>query len=141
MEKVRYLLKPMDPQLIRLLACIPKGDIAPRKVVDLAKMLEINTRTVHNMISKLVIEYDIPICSRRTTNAGVFIATTEEERAYGLAALKSNARSTNKRISKAENADLKRVYQYEAMYSGIRDERLKQGEQMNLFDEYEEQYM
>lgn len=141
MEKVRYMLKPMKPPFRRLLACIPKGDAAPIKIVDLSKLLNIEERTIHAMISSLINDYKIPICSRRTLNAGIFIPLTDEQRAYGLVSIKSNVNNLNKRVLTVENADLKRVYQYEAMYSDIEDERLKQGEQMNLFDEYEERYM
>lgn len=134
-------LKPMPLRFRRLLASIPKGDTSPMSISDLSKRLNMEERTIQYQVNQLIVEYGIPICSRRTINAGIFIPLNEEQRQAGLVTIRASQQSLSRRIAGVEDADLNRVKEYEAKYSDIEEERRVHGEQMVLWDLYDQYYI
>lgn len=94
-------------RLSRVLAVIPKGIEKPVTVARISQMTGINARDIYSILRTLLMEYDVPIGGIRDKNShGVFIATTETERAAALAPLANNATELTRRVAKLMTVNL-----------------------------------
>ena len=96
----------------RILRQIPEGIERPVKIADIARITRIKERTVNSVIRQLTAK-GIPIVSFRIgENKGVFIATTEYERALGLVSYEHQKNEMERRINDVRQADLKHWKKY-----------------------------
>lgn len=93
----------------RVLNMIPRTSEKPILISEIARVMHISWRSVASIIETLVMDYGVPIVSKRSgkeNQKGVYIATSDIEREYGLLSLRSQVAENLKRIKKVEHADL-----------------------------------
>lgn len=104
----RYFKVPQG-RLTAVLELIPRGIEHPRTVADISKLTGINTRNVYDIIRVLIMQYHIPIGGLRSDGRhGVFIATTETERAAAITPLANNAREIQRRVDALREMELQK---------------------------------
>lgn len=92
---------------------IPFGKDGKINVSEIAKLAELEQRTVYTIIESLIHNHKIPIVSsRHEHDNGIFIPLSDEERQEGLTALRNQVRTMYRRIELVETADLNIVYEY-----------------------------
>lgn len=91
-----------------ILDVIPIGNEKKITIKEISQLIGVEERAVYDVIYRLR-TLGVPICAMRSgdpADRGYFIATTNEERASGLAAYKSQVINMVQLINEIENADL-----------------------------------
>lgn len=96
----------------RILALIPVGKERTITGQEMATLTKINLRTVQTIISRLIIDYGVPICGSRDYQRGYYIPQNDSERLEGIRALTNQQASEERRIDALLNADLNSYKEY-----------------------------
>lgn len=94
-------------RLSQVLGMIPKGIKKPVTVAEISQATGISVRNVRKLLRVLLMTYNIPIGGSRSGGRyGIFIATTDEERAAAIAPLANNAKEIQRRVNKLRRMQL-----------------------------------
>lgn len=91
-----------------VLELIPHGTARKISIKELASLVDLDERSLYEVINSLR-KKGVPVCAQRSgvpSDRGYYIATSEQERAEGLTAYKSQVKDMTKLIDLIESADL-----------------------------------
>lgn len=91
-----------------VLGFIPHGTARKISIKEVASLVDLDERSIYEVINSLR-KKGVPVCAQRSgipSERGYYIATSEQERAEGLAAYKSQVKDMTKLIDLIESADL-----------------------------------
>lgn len=109
-------LKEMTQFEKQVFMLLPMGASTLISTQDIQNILDIDERHVRGIIERLIFDYGIPIGSMRDKRHGYFIAETEEEKRAGIASLKQQTETMQKRAEKVKEADLSIAKLYKKKY-------------------------
>ena len=91
-----------------VLELIPQGTARKISIKEVASLVDLDERSIYEVINSLR-KKGVPVCAQRSgipSERGYYIATSEQERAEGLTAYKSQVKDMTKLIDLIESADL-----------------------------------
>ena len=91
-----------------VLGFIPHGTARKISIKEVASLVDLDERSIYEVINSLR-KKGVPVCAQRSglpSERGYYIATSEQERAEGLTAYKSQVKDMTKLIDLIESADL-----------------------------------
>lgn len=91
-----------------VLGFIPHGTARKISIKEVASLVDLDERSIYEVINSLR-KKGVPVCAQRSglpSDRGYYIATSEQERAEGLTAYKSQVKDMTKLIDLIESADL-----------------------------------
>lgn len=93
----------LNKQEQQLVALLPKGRVHPRKIKEIAGLMEMDARTVRFLVSHLITVHGCPIGSPPSNPAGYYWIENETERAQALGPLNAQVGKMAERISALAN--------------------------------------
>lgn len=97
---------------LKVLKLIPVGADNPRAGRFIAKALTIDIRTVRDIISRLIVRYNVPIVAKRGLVSGYYIPASDHERLEGVKELYAQHQQEGKRLDVLIRADLTSYKEY-----------------------------
>lgn len=91
----------------RIYTLIPQGIELKITTRELASITNMNTRTIRDIINRLIKKHKVPICAIRTGHTddrGLFIATNEEELELGTREFKQQIADMTARLNAIQQA-------------------------------------
>lgn len=103
----------LSENYLKVLRLIPVGKTRPRPTKEIADLLNLDVRSVREIVRNLIIKHNIAICGSRETNtAGYYIPSNDTERIEGIRALDRQNQEELKRIKALMYADLQEQDKY-----------------------------
>lgn len=90
----------------RILRLIPIGSANPRAGRYIAKLVDVDIRTLRENILRLIVRYGVPIVAKRGLVSGYYIPANDTERLEGIRELKAQYDTEGRRLDVLISADL-----------------------------------
>lgn len=97
---------------LRILKLLPVGSDNPRAGKYLAKLLDVDIRTLRENIYRLIVRHGVPIVAKRGLVSGYYIPANDTERLEGIRELKAQYDTEGKRLDVLIRANLTEWKEY-----------------------------